>query len=112
MEKRDENMETRREQNYDIVTNATVDDLKKMWNESNHIGEFYEKLKAPPFCVTDDVLKEFEGFIKDNGIDIYQSFLDGVQRISDTNMKEFDNQWDDLINVGENVKNREKEKLN
>jgi len=96
--------------NHNIVTNATVEDLKKMWNESKHIGEFYEKLKAPPFCVTDDVLKEFEGFIKDNGIDIYQSFLDGVHQISDVNMNEFDNKWDDFIKEGEKLKNREEEK--
>lgn len=94
-----------------IITNATLDDLKKMWDESMDIGEFYEKLKSPPFIVTNEVLNEFEGFIKDHGIDIYQSFLDGVQNISKMNEKEFDNQWENFAKNNK-VEKIEERKLN
>lgn len=84
------------------VKEAKINDLKDLWNDSDDVSEFYTNLKDPPFHISDEVMLEFEDFIKESKVDIYQSFIHGVRNISESNLvlnpvqEEFDKVYNEL----------------
>lgn len=88
----------------DKVKMATLEDMKSLWDDSKHIGEFYKKLEDAPYEVTEEILVDFDSFMVEKGIDIREAFLRGIRQVSEQNVLKFkgdDVGIDECLNIKE-----------